>query len=119
MRAATVGSIRSGPASTSVSTSWSRSRDSPSVVPIEIRHRCALRSASSRAASATAIRDAASENWLALPSSSTSKFLIQSVGSKSDISQPLACSNPVVSNAVIGFAALRPERSPARNSTAP
>ncbi len=66
-----------------------------------------------------AILVAATENWLARPSSATSSVRIHSSGAKSTISHPWAWANPSVSKAVIGLAPLLPERRPAANSVAP
>src|SRR5262249_52564102 len=66
-----------------------------------------------------AIFAAATENWLARPSSLGSTLSIHSSGSKSTISHPFECANPVVANAVIGLTPLRPARSPAGNPDTP
>src|SRR5882757_7096710 len=112
-------SIFSGPCMTSVSTSQSRSNASPSVVPTVTRPRLWASSASSSPASATAIRAAAMENWLARPTIDGSNTRSHGDGSNPTTSQPLACSKFVVSNSEIGRAPLRPARSPAANSSAP
>src|SRR5690349_13321851 len=118
-RRASTASSRSGPSVTCWPISVSRSRDSPSVVPTDTSARSRRSRSSDIPASSMAILAAATENWLARPSSSGSMVPIHSRASKSATSHPLACAKPVVSNAVIGLTPLLPDRSPARKPGTP
>jgi hypothetical protein len=86
---------------------------------MEIRPYREARSPADNPASSMAILAAATENWLARPSSSIGRRLIHRAGSNSVTSQPLACAKPSVSNDPIGRAPLRPLRRPSANFSTP